>query len=76
MQLYNKIMLFFWLFIGVLIFVIVTYMGFTEKSGFKIWAYYYLFSGLSFLMYFVRRWMMKRMEKHLKYMAEKEASEE
>jgi hypothetical protein len=51
-------------------------MGFTEKSGFKIWAYYYLFSGLSFLMYFVRRWMMKRMEKHLKYMAEKEASEE
>lgn len=75
MQLYNKIMLFFWLFIGILIFVIVTYMGFTEKSGFKIWSYYYLFSGLALLMFVVRRWMLKRMDKHLKFMAEKEAGE-
>jgi hypothetical protein len=51
-------------------------MGFTEKSGFKIWAYYYLFSGLAILMFIVRRWMMKRMERHLKYMAEKEAKEQ
>lgn len=69
-------MLYFWLFVGILIFVVVTYMGFTEKSGFKIWSYYYLFSGLAILMFVVRRWMMKRMEKHIKLMAEKEAKGE
>jgi hypothetical protein len=76
MQLYNKIMLYFWLFAGILIFLVVTYMGFTEKSGFKIWAYYYLFSALAILMFVVRRWMLKRMEKHLKWMEEEKAKGE
>jgi Na+/melibiose symporter-like transporter len=68
MGLYNKIMLYFWLVAGILIFIVVTVMGF--KEGFKIWNYYYLFSGLAILMFIVRRWMMKRMEKHLKYLSE------
>lgn len=76
MQLYNKIMLYFWLFAGILIFLVVTYMGLTEKSGFKIWAYYYLFSALSILMFVVRRWMMKRMDNHVKWMEEQKANEE
>jgi len=61
-------MLYFWLVAGILIFIVVTVMGF--KEGFKIWNYYYLFSGLAILMFIVRRWMMKRMEKHLKYLSE------
>ena len=68
-------MLYFWLLAGIFIFLIVTYMGFTEKSGFKIWGFYYLFSALSLLMYVVRRWMIKRMEKHLKWMEEQKENE-
>lgn len=69
-------MLYFWLFTSILTFLVVTYMGFTEASGFKIWGYYYLFSGLALLMFFVRRWMIKRMENHLKFMEEQKSKEE
>jgi hypothetical protein len=73
MQLYNKIMLYFWLFAAILIFLVVTFKGFQED--FKIWGYYYTFSGLALLMFFARRFMMRRMIKHLKYMEEQEAKE-
>lgn len=69
-------MLFFWLVAGILIFLVVSFKGLTEDGGFQIWGYYYLFSGLSFLMFFVRRWMLKRMDKHLKFMEEKRLEEE
>ena len=73
MQLYNKIMLYFWLFAAILIFLVVTYKGIQE--GFSIWGYYYLFGGLALLMFFARRYMLRRLEKHIEYM-EKQKSEE
>ena len=74
MNTYNKVMLYFWLVVGILIFVVVTVMGFVDS--FEVWAYYYLFSGLAFLMFFTRRWMMKRMERHMKFLEEQKKKEE
>lgn len=68
MNAYNKIMLYFWLVVGSFITIAITYLGFT--AGFEKWAFYYLFAGLAFFMYFMRRWMMKRMERHLKFLEE------
>ena len=68
MNLYNKVMLYFWLAAAIVIFVITSYMSFTE--GFKKWGFYYIFVGSALLMFLVKRWMMKRMEKHLAYMEE------
>lgn len=62
MQTYNKIMLYFWLVGAILITVLVTVMGCID--GFDVWYYYYIFSGLAFMAYLSRRWMMKRMERH------------
>ncbi len=67
-------MLFFWLFTAILLFVVITYMAFTE--GFKKWGFYYLFAGLAFFAYITRKWMMKRMEKHTKFMEEQRANSE
>lgn len=69
MQFYNKIMLYFWLSVSVLLFLAITYMGITE--GFKKWAFYYVFAGLALLAFITRRWMMKRMEKHQQYLENK-----
>lgn len=68
MQLYNKIMLYFWLLAAIAIFLLTTFMGMSE--GFNKWAYYYIFVVIALLMYIVKKWMMNRMEKHLKYMEE------
>jgi hypothetical protein len=64
---YNKVMLYFWFGLFVISTITITYMGF--KEGFSRWYSYYLFSGVSLLMYFVRKWMIKRMNKHLEYLA-------
>jgi len=56
MQMYNKIMLYFWLAISIFLFIAITYLGLTE--GFKIWGYYYVTPALAFLMYILRKWMM------------------
>jgi hypothetical protein len=66
MNTYNKVMLYFWLAASIVTAIIVTYNGFQE--GFDRWAMYYLFSALSLLMYFVRKWMMKRMQNHMEYL--------
>lgn len=66
MNTYNKVMLYFWLFASILTFIIVTFKGIEE--GFERWSVYYLFSGLSLLMYFVRKWMINRMKKHMDYL--------
>ena len=65
---YNKLMLRFWLVISILIPIVVTYLCITE--GFKNWGSYYVLAVLSFMMYIVRKWMMNRMEKHLKFLEE------
>ncbi len=62
MKTYNKIMQIFWLVVGVLVTIIVTYKGFVE--GFNRWAFYYIFALLAFFVYFIRWYMMKRMAKH------------
>lgn len=64
-------MLYFWLAAAILIFAVVTVMGF--KDGFEIWAYYYLFAGMAALAYLSRRWMMKRFERnHQEFYGDKE----
>ena len=70
MKTYNKVMLYFWLFVSALLFIVVTYMGFSE--GFKKWSFYYLFAFLALFAFISRRWMMKRMEKHTEYMKQQE----
>lgn len=70
MQLYNKIMSKIWLVLGIISLLVVTYMGF--KQGFRLWYFYYLFSATAFAMYFLRRWMTKRMEKHMEWLKQQE----
>ena len=70
MERYNQIMLYFWLLVGVFALVAVTYLGSVE--GFSKWAYYYIFAGLAFLMFFMRRYMMRRMKRHIEFLEEQE----
>jgi SNF family Na+-dependent transporter len=66
MNKYNKFMLYLWLTVAIASAIIVTFKGISE--GFERWYSYYVISGISFFMYIVRRWMIKRMEKHLEYL--------
>jgi len=66
MNTYNTIMRFFWLTAAVLIFIVVTIMGFMD--GFSKWVFYYLFVVTSLGMYFLKTWMMKRFVNHQAYL--------
>ncbi len=66
MNKYNKFMVYLWLTVAIASAIIVTFKGISE--GFERWYSYYVISGISFFMYIVRRWMLKRMEKHLEYL--------
>jgi membrane protein insertase Oxa1/YidC/SpoIIIJ len=68
MQFYNKIMLYFWLLLAIAIFFFISYMSYTD--GLKKWGYNYIFVVVAVVMYLFRRWMMKRMAKHMAYLAE------
>lgn len=68
MNFYNKVMLYFWLAAAILIFIITSYMSYSE--GIKKWGFYYIFVASALLMFIVKRWMMRRMEKHLNYLEE------
>lgn len=70
MERYNQIMLYFWLLVGTFALISVTYFGY--KEGFDKWAYYYIFAVLAFLMFFMRRYMMRRMKKHMAFLEEQE----
>ncbi len=61
-------MLYFWLAAAIVIFIITSYMSYAE--GIKKWGFYYIFVGSALLMFLVKRWMMKRMEKHLAFIEE------
>jgi membrane protein YdbS with pleckstrin-like domain len=74
MKTYNKIMLYFWLLMAVFLFVVVTYMSISD--GFSKWSFYYVFAGIAILMFIVRRWMIKRMDKHMKFLEEQKAQNE
>jgi hypothetical protein len=62
-------MRFFWLFASATIFLIVSYMSL--KEGFNKWAYYYIFVLTSLGVYFLKTWMMKRMDRHNEFLKEK-----
>jgi len=68
MNFYNKVMLYFWLAAAIIIFIITSYMSYSE--GIKKWGFYYIFVVSALLMFLVKRWMMKRMAKHLNYLEE------
>ena len=72
MQTYNKIMLYFWLIAAAFIFVFISYMSYTD--GIKKWGFYYVFVLTSVGMFFIKKWMMKRMEKELRFLEEKNKS--
>lgn len=66
---YNKIMQMFWLAVGIVTIIAVTYLGITE--GFERWISYYIFGVFALILFFIRRFMMKRMEKHEEYLKDK-----
>ncbi len=72
METYNKIMLYFWLAASILTTLIVTIMGFLE--GFDRWSLYYVFAGMSDLMYLFKRWMMRRMQRHMAFLEKQKES--
>ena len=72
MKTYNQIMRFFWLFASATIFLIVSYMSL--KEGFNKWAYYYIFVLTSLGVYFLKTWMMKRMDRHNEFLKEKKTN--
>ncbi len=61
-------MLKFWLIVSIVLPIVITYFVITD--GFKKWGGYYVLAIFTFLMYIVRRFMMKRMEKHLAFLEE------
>lgn len=66
METYNKIMQYFWLALTVVLLFTITYMG--VKEGFARWSFYYIFAGLTFAVFLLRRFMMKRMKNHQEYL--------
>jgi hypothetical protein len=70
MNTYNKFMLYFWLTLSIISFSIVTFKVFTE--GFERWIFYFVFPAISLLMFFVRRWMIRRMQQHVEFLNNKE----
>jgi len=70
MEKYNQFMLKLWLVASIVIPIVVTYQVY--KHGFKEYGGYYILAAFTIAIYFLRRYMMKRMEKHLQYMKEQE----
>lgn len=68
MDKYNQLMLKFWGIVSIILPIVITYFVITE--GFQKWGQYYVLAVFTVLMYLVRKWMMKRMEKHLKFLEE------
>ena len=68
MNTYNNIMRYFWLFAAISLGLIITYLSI--KDGFNKWSFYYVFVVVSLGMFLMKTYMMKRMEKHLKYLEE------
>ena len=61
-------MQYFWLATTVVLLITITYMGIQE--GFYRWSFYYIFAGLTFAVFLLRRFMMKRMKQHQEFLKE------
>lgn len=70
MEVYNKIMLYFWLSLAIVSGIAVTYMCIQE--GTDKWLFYYAAPIAALLMYFLRKIMIKRMHKHMKFLEEQQ----
>jgi len=53
--------------------IVVTYL--VIRDGFEKWGAYYVLAAFTIVIYLLRRYMMKRMEKHLQYLKEKGESQ-
>ena len=73
MQIYNKVMLFFWLLAAIFSLLFVSYMCITVS--FERWAMYYIVSAIAFGMFIFKRWMINRMDAHVAYMNAKKEKE-
>lgn len=63
-------MLNLWLGITIVLVIFITIKGFTE--GFNRWGFMYVFAFVALAAYLSRRFMIKRMEKHMRYLEELE----
>lgn len=68
MKVYNKIMETFWLAMSIVLILVVIYMIIVD--GWTKNGIYLVFPIISFTMWIARRFMRRRMEKHLKWMEE------
>lgn len=66
METYNKVMIYFWAALTVVLLLVITFMGF--KEGFNRWAMYYLLPVLTLFILLIRRFMMRRMKKHQEFL--------
>lgn len=70
---YNKLSGYLWLAIAALSFLAITYKIVTE--GAQTWLAYYVVPVMALLMYVTKKWMMKRMQRHLAEMAQEKKQE-
>jgi uncharacterized membrane protein SirB2 len=70
---YNKMTGYLWLVIAGLSFIAITYKVATE--GAQTWLAYYVVPVMALLMYGTKKWMMKRMQRHLEQMAQQKNEE-
>jgi uncharacterized membrane protein SirB2 len=70
---YNKMSGYLWLVIAGLSFIAITYKVATE--GAQTWLAYYVVPVMALLMYGTKKWLMKRMQRHLEQMAQQKNEE-
>jgi hypothetical protein len=70
MKTYNKVMQWFWLGMTIFTLIYVTYNVINE--GFRQWGMYYIFAGVTLFFFYVRKFMIKRMEKHQDFLNQKD----
>jgi uncharacterized membrane protein SirB2 len=70
---YNKMSGNLWLVIAGLSFIAITYKIATE--GAQTWLAYYVVPVMALLMYGTKKWMMKRMQRHLEEMVQQKNEE-
>ena len=70
---YNKLTGYLWLAIALLSFIAITYKIATE--GAQTWLAYYVVPAMALLMYGTKKWMHKRMQRHLEQMAQEKTQE-
>ena len=63
-------MIYMWLVITVVLVVFITYKSLAE--GFNRWGFMYVFALVAFLAFLMRRYMSRRVEKHMKFLEEQE----